>query len=102
MAPEIIGRREYLGTKADIWALGVILYALLTGMFPFKGCTTNELYLSIGKGKFHPPNHVSSRARALIARMLNVNPMSRPSADEILEDPWFNGEELQLSKTMNL
>ena len=37
MAPEIVSKIEYAGPPADIWALGVLLYALLCGRFPFKG-----------------------------------------------------------------
>jgi MAP/microtubule affinity-regulating kinase len=37
MAPEIVSRQEYRGDKADIWALGIVLFALLQGCFPFKG-----------------------------------------------------------------
>ena len=39
MAPEIIQKREYRGEAADIWALGVLSYVMITGFFPFKGAT---------------------------------------------------------------
>jgi serine/threonine protein kinase len=31
MSPEIVSKVEYCGKKADIWALGVLLYVLLSG-----------------------------------------------------------------------
>lgn len=37
MAPEIVLKKEYCGPPADIWALGVLLFALLSGYFPYKG-----------------------------------------------------------------
>ena len=37
MGPEIVNKKEYTGPPADIWALGVLLYALICGTFPFKG-----------------------------------------------------------------
>lgn len=37
MAPEIVSKKEYSGPPADLWALGVLLYALLCGCFPYRG-----------------------------------------------------------------
>jgi serine/threonine protein kinase len=37
MAPEIVRKVEYAGPPADIWALGVLLFALLNGAFPYRG-----------------------------------------------------------------
>ncbi len=39
MSPEIIKRKPYLGKPADIWSLGVVLYNMITGDFPFIGDT---------------------------------------------------------------
>lgn len=49
MAPEIVSKIEYSGPPADVWALGVLLYALLCGRFPFKGQSDKELYTNICK-----------------------------------------------------
>lgn len=37
MAPELVRKSEYDGQQVDMWALGVLLYAMLTGTFPFRG-----------------------------------------------------------------
>jgi len=47
MAPEIVTKSEYCGPPADIWAFGVLLYALLHGSFPYRGATDKELYTRI-------------------------------------------------------
>ena len=36
MAPEIVRRSEYEGKPVDIWSMGILLYALLCGCFPFR------------------------------------------------------------------
>lgn len=37
MAPEIVQKKEYRGQAADIWALGVMMFVMLMGYFPYKG-----------------------------------------------------------------
>jgi MAP/microtubule affinity-regulating kinase len=37
MPPEIIQKREYIGTSCDIWSFGVLLYFILCGKYPFRG-----------------------------------------------------------------
>ncbi len=47
MAPEITQKKEYDGRCVDMWALGVLLYVMLTGTFPFKGISEGDLYHKI-------------------------------------------------------
>lgn len=77
MAPEIVTKSPYLGKPADIWALGVLIYKLLTGIFPFKGNTDEELFTKIKRGKFSTPKNVSSEARSLINLLLKLSPEER-------------------------
>ena len=37
MAPEILSKEFYSGFLADVWALGIVLFIMLCGNFPFKG-----------------------------------------------------------------
>lgn len=52
VAPEIILKKEYFGPKADVWALGVVLFAMLTADFPFKASNERDLNAKIVKGLF--------------------------------------------------
>jgi serine/threonine protein kinase len=47
MSPEQLRSAKNVDARADIWALGVILYELLTGTVPFNGETLGELFISI-------------------------------------------------------
>jgi serine/threonine protein kinase len=89
MAPEIVARKEYPGPCADIWACGVLLYALLCGCFPFKGSNDRDLYRKIMKGVFFIPDiPVSAGARNLVQKLLTVDMYSRPNVNEVLADQW--------------
>jgi serine/threonine protein kinase len=52
MSPEIVKRGWYSGSKSDIWALGVILYRMATGVFPFRGASELEVFGKICKSKY--------------------------------------------------
>jgi MAP/microtubule affinity-regulating kinase len=89
MAPEIVGRKEYRGQPADVWALGVLLFAMLTGSFPFKGLTDADLYKKIQRGVYSVPADVPLPAKYIIEQMLRLDPAQRPSISEVLKDEWF-------------
>jgi calcium-dependent protein kinase len=38
--------------KCDIWSMGVLMYLMLSGAYPFNGNTQNQLFASIKKGQF--------------------------------------------------
>lgn len=89
MAPEIVAKVEYSGPPADIWALGVLLFALLCGKFPFKGQNDKELYNAIRFNELVVPDHVSPQARYFLHKLFHKDADRRISAREILKDPWL-------------
>lgn len=94
MCPEICMKKEYIGPPTDIWASGVLLYAMLCGAFPFRGMSDKELYKKISRGIFLYPDHVSNEAKSFINKMLVVNPMSRATPQSLLKDPFLTGLKL--------
>ena len=46
-APELVSGLQYLGAEADIWSMGVLLYALLCGFLPFDDENIANLYTKI-------------------------------------------------------
>eukprot|EP00826_Nyctotherus_ovalis_P048906 TRINITY_DN581_c0_g3_i1.p1 TRINITY_DN581_c0_g3~~TRINITY_DN581_c0_g3_i1.p1 ORF type:complete len:556 (+),score=136.47 TRINITY_DN581_c0_g3_i1:333-2000(+) len=93
MSPEIVLRKEYTGPPADVWALGVLLYAMLCGTFPFKGSNDKELYRAISSAKIHFPEDLSESSVALLKRILRFDPDLRPTAGEIAADPWLSASD---------
>lgn len=91
MSPEIIKKQPYNGAKADVWALGVMLYLMMVGTLPFRAPNEQELNRLIvqGKYRYRDESSVPVAVRRLISRMLQVNPLIRPSTSDLLEDAWL-------------
>ena len=96
VAPEILTSKTGYSTSVDIWSMGVILYILLCGYFPFYHENERELYRQIKAGKFDMPveewGHVSDNAKDLVRKMLQINPKKRITAHQALRHPWLRGE----------
>lgn len=66
---------------ADIWALGVLMFVMLTGYFPYKGSTDEELYQKINLADY-PKNEVLLKKPAhLLSRMFIIHPEERITAE---------------------
>ncbi|KAM7345928.1 salt-inducible kinase 3 isoform 2-T6 [Cochliomyia hominivorax] len=89
-APEVFQGLEYDGPKADIWSLGVVLYALVCGALPFDGKTLLELKSRVVTGKFRIPYFMSQDCEHLIRNMLVVEPERRYSLKQIIKHKWLS------------
>lgn len=58
-APEMIAGHRYVGALADIWSMGVILFALVCGYLPFEDHSTGKLYQKILNGDYQAPKFIS-------------------------------------------
>lgn len=89
VAPEVINRKGYDGTKADIWSCGVVLFVLLAGYLPFHDSNLMEMYRKIGKADFKAPSWFAPEVRRLLCKMLDPNPETRITIAKIRESSWF-------------
>jgi serine/threonine protein kinase len=90
MAPEQV-RGDPASSLSDLFAVGVILYRGLTGLFPFNGANAVELYRNILRGSPVPPRQrtpersIPEALDIVTLRALSVEPAQRPqSAEEFL------------------
>jgi serine/threonine protein kinase len=90
IAPEVIQREGYYGKPADIWSLGVVLYRLAIGAFPFKGMNEKTLFNKVIKAELKFPGETSQGLINLITRMLSFDFRKRPTVEEMLASEWVN------------
>ncbi|PAV79252.1 hypothetical protein WR25_04974 isoform C [Diploscapter pachys] len=89
-APELILGQQYLGNRADVWSMGVLLYALLCGALPFEDDNMQLLYRKISNGRYYEPDFLTNSSKELLKRMLQVDPERRITVNELLRHPWLN------------
>jgi phosphorylase kinase gamma subunit len=101
MAPELLRctQNEYMpgyGLPVDLWACGVILYTLLSGLPPFWHRKQHLMFRMIMEGHYtmigSEWDDVSENAKDLIRHLLIVNPAERYTAAQALEHPFFINE----------
>ena len=90
-APEVLRQRKY-SQASDMWALGVVLYALLSGGLPFVADTESSQQRAVRKGvDLSAPAwfHVAEGGKSLVARLLAAEAGQRPTAEEVERDEWL-------------
>lgn len=92
MSPEVLLYNSPAKPSMDIWALGVILYRMIYGIYPFDGDSRRDIYEKIKKGVFSFPTNkiISYSCKSLITRMLQVEPKNRISTVDLSNDIWLN------------
>ncbi|MCJ1242853.1 Cell cycle serine/threonine-protein kinase cdc5/MSD2 [Trapelia coarctata] len=95
IAPEILERgRKGHDYKVDIWALGVIFFALLTGYPPFSDKVQEEIYRKVKSLEYTWPvntrNDYPEEAKSLVTSLLKTCAEERPEPDQIVTHPFFS------------
>ena len=89
MPPEIAFKKPYVGQKADLWSLGILVYKLFCADFPFKGKNEKDLYKCIRKGKFTMASYTPEYIKDIIINMIEIDPNKRLTCEEVLNSSWL-------------
>ncbi|XP_031236164.1 sperm motility kinase Z-like [Mastomys coucha] len=99
--PEIFLGHPYDGPKVDMWALGVLLYYMVTGFVPFTGTTLANISKNVLQGKYEIPYNLSKNVRSVLGLLLTADARQRPTAQDLLSHPWLQEGEKTLTFNSN-
>jgi serine/threonine protein kinase len=103
MAPEILDKHPYQGQVVDLFAVGVILFIMLTQHPPFSMANSDDMYYKLlatqrsdlfwkAHSNRKPAGFFSEEFKDLITCMLQVHPHQRLCMADIIGHPWMQGE----------
>ncbi|KAJ1910877.1 serine/threonine protein kinase [Tieghemiomyces parasiticus] len=95
VSPELLTDKA-VDRRSDLWALGCILYQLLSGRLPFKGANDYQTFQQIIRHEYTIPDDFSPAARDLVTQLLAANPADRigaagPDLAAVKAHPFFSG-----------
>ncbi|XP_054856660.1 mixed lineage kinase domain-like protein [Eublepharis macularius] len=75
---------------SEIYSFGVVLWEIITGKIPFKGCTSQEIYQKVYKEGYQEPlgEDCPSDLQEVINQCRNFQPSKRPTAEAIVDSLW--------------
>ncbi|EFN52410.1 hypothetical protein CHLNCDRAFT_138887 [Chlorella variabilis] len=96
-APEVLSNTMRHGHQADVWSLGVALYKMCVGLYPFERLedasdartAVQNVLGRIARVEYRIPEDMSPDLRDLLGRMLVKDPGQRISMPGIMSHPWF-------------
>lgn len=91
MSPEIIKYKNY-SNKSDLWSIGMILYQMITGKYPYKAYTHYELIQKIENEPIIIPKciNISDECKDLLHKLLQKDPKKRINWNDFFSHIWFN------------
>lgn len=84
-SPPEVRKGKTHGQQVDVWSLGVTIFSILTGCFPFRSSD-----LRCGNEVLRIPENLSLECRDLLKKMLEENVNKRISMKQVLNHPWFS------------
>ncbi|XP_063865975.1 uncharacterized protein LOC135103507 isoform X2 [Scylla paramamosain] len=87
ISPDVLSGKPYLGKPSDMWALGVVLFTMLYGHFPFYDVQPQELFRKIKAAQYTLPKGekmVSEATKDVIRGLLVLDPNQRFTCKQVL------------------
>ncbi|KAH0785388.1 CAMK family protein kinase [Histomonas meleagridis] len=94
-SPECISGKPYNGVTTDVWSVGVILYAMLTGQLPWTKRKQAELFAQIKRGEYVIPSFLSDDCKSFIRGLMTVDCTKRMTIQEAFNHKWLRGTPVQ-------
>jgi len=92
-APEILQAEKYDGKIADIWSLGVVLFAMINGRLPYNDRDIRTLIEQTKtKPRFSSRVNVTAECQDLVCKILTPNSTKRAGLQDILRHPWMSSD----------
>lgn len=88
-SPELCKHEPYKGRKADVWALGVVLYCMLHKRMPFKDTSPPGISLKIINTEPCLDPTLDPMLAELILTLLTKDQFTRPDINYVLSHPWI-------------
>jgi serine/threonine protein kinase len=88
-APECILCQPYKGSSADMWSLGVVLFAMITGKLPWMNSNLKRVTEEIINTKYDIPKETPVLCADLISHLLQKDPSQRLTAEEVKQHQWI-------------
>uniref|UniRef100_A0A6T6C1L9 non-specific serine/threonine protein kinase n=1 Tax=Compsopogon caeruleus TaxID=31354 RepID=A0A6T6C1L9_9RHOD len=93
IAPEVLRGQPYLGSLADVWSFGIVIFVMVKGRFPFSSKNYDAIYRRIlARTPVDIGAEFSAELRDLVRAMLLPDPNQRITMTEVVEHPWLSSE----------